>query len=76
MDLRTVSKNAIKDIRYSLNHRDGQSFDDFVEMLFERYNEHIYSIDDGCTIKDRIIEEVEFVEQRIFVAYCIGKDDR
>lgn len=65
MDLQTVTRNVIKEIRKSLQNRESQSFDVFLEELFERYSELLHSIDDSCMIKTRLLEEAEHTKQRV-----------
>lgn len=65
MDLQAITCKAINEVRQSLQNRESQSFDEFLEGLLERYIVLLHSIDDGCSIKTKLIEETEFIKQGI-----------
>ena len=66
MDLQRVTHNIIREVRQSLQNRGSQNFDEFLEEILERYYVLLHSIDDGCSIKAKLIEEAEFIKQRIY----------
>ena len=66
MDLQTVTCIIIEEVRKSLQNRESQSFDVFLEELYERYEALIHSIDNNCKIKSKLLEEADYTKQRIF----------
>lgn len=65
MDIHTVTLNTIKVVRQSFQDRGDKGFNEFVDELFKKYNEQLHTIDNGCSFKSQLLEEVEFVEERI-----------
>ena len=66
MDLQTVTCIIIEEVRKSLQNRESQSFDVFLEELYERYEVLLHSIDNNCKIKSKLLEEADYTKQRIF----------